>query len=187
MTGLAKLKLHVVKRIMKRFAGARWKKADSRPPKTVQPDAVVMRADFCRLYVALHEAGAHFAYADEYSTQTTVQSKYAWSTPHEQRFLLHQPKAQSVSSMVAVTRREVVTHWAFRGTTDRKMAGDFLQEYEEEIAAIGAEDEELSILLWDGAGYHTANSTKQRAKRLGVRVLINAAYCPELNPAERYI
>ena len=52
---------------------------------------------------------------------------------------------------------------------------------------VGILTEQLPIVFMDGAPYHTSVESQASIKELGIRVLVNCAYTPELNPAESYI
>ena len=88
---LPSLKLHVVRRILKTFAKATWVKADTRIPKTIQQEDQRLRLEFAKVLIALHEAGFHFIYQDEYSCQHLPNKTYAWRLKGQQNFLIRAP------------------------------------------------------------------------------------------------
>jgi hypothetical protein len=95
---------------MKVFVRAKWRKGKMRPTKAHIPTAKNERCKFSKVLLALTVAGADFVFVDEYSTNTDLGKQYGWKIPTESKFFENPPKSRSVSSMVAVSNREVVHH-----------------------------------------------------------------------------
>ena len=106
---------------------------------------------------------------------------------HQQKSLQISASSKSIGSLVAVSRHGLVHRECTTGTTDQQRFLGFLRNTIGRVEQHDQLQSEKTIYFMDGARYHTAKSIQNFAKENNVRVLVNAPYCPELNPAERFI
>ena len=89
--------------------------------------------------------------------------------------------------MAATTKMGLLQHICFTGSNTSAVFGEFLAELKDTMKEYGILTDSLPIVFMDGAPYHTSVESQSTIKELGIRVLVNCAYTPELNPAEQYI
>ena len=105
----------------------------------------------------------------------------------QQNFLIKAPHRNSINCITAVDKKDVVLHWTQDENTNAVTFAAFLQE----LHQVATENKDIDggdiIVLCDGAPYHRARKATSMMAELKLRVLFNAAYCPEMNPAEQFI
>ena len=125
---LPPLKLPALRRAMKVFVRAKWRKGNVRPAKSQLPVAKEERCKFSKVLLALTLAGADFVFADEYSTSETCGKSYGWKILTENKYIENPSKTRAVSSIVAISNRGVVHHSCFYGWTDSIVFKGFITE-----------------------------------------------------------
>ena len=76
-----------VRRIMKTFCGARWRKLDKRDSKVFTSEYSTERITMAKILLSLHRCGLDFVYIDEYSTNADCGKQYGWVTQHQPKYL----------------------------------------------------------------------------------------------------
>ena len=107
---IAPMTLHVVKRVMRVFCRAKYKKASTRPKKTLEAERIRERVQFARVFLALHRLDLSFWYVDEYNVDQQPAKQYAWVEPQNTKHLAFKKMNCTAGNVAAVSSAGLLHH-----------------------------------------------------------------------------
>ena len=174
-----------VRAAMKDDLGLRYRVAKTVPVQANQERCLVLRQQYAMAMLPLLQRGVRILNIDESWVHATNFTRMLWVPPQTPATMRAKPISYRISLIAALDTAGCIYYSLTQANTDQNVMLVFLMHLVGQLDLERPSWREDTVLLLDGARYHTGSAVREYLRKLELQVIWSAPYSYSTAPIER--
>ena len=173
-----------VKTIMKDELGLGYRVAKKVPIQANMERCLVLRQQYATEMLSLLQRGAHILNVDESWVSSTNFTRMLWAPSQTPATMRAKPISYRISLIAALDTEGNIYYSLTQANTDQNVMMVFLIHLVEQLDLARPSWKDDTVLLLDGARYHTGSKVREYLRKLELQVIWSGPYSYSTAPIE---
>ena len=173
-----------VQTVMRDDLGLAYRLTKKIPVQANQKRCLVLRQQYAMTMLPLLRDGRRFCNIDETWLQSTNFTRKAWSAPGTAATIPEKPISYRIAMIAALDTDGHIYYALTQANTDQNVMLIYLQYLVEQMDLERPDWRDDTVLLLDGARYHTGSAVREYLRKLEVQVIWSGPYSYSAAPIE---